>query len=106
MSPFIETIRKDSGFELCGRILREGEDLLVFIDGVGRFVIPTGVVLATLLGLGDSEISGPVPGIARLSRSGKGFYLDINGVSYVTPVSRVRAVIDGKNRKGPLSVIR
>jgi len=87
MSPFIETIRKDSGFELCGRILREGEDLLVFIDG-------------------DSEISGPVPGIARLSRSGKGFYLDINGVSYVTPVSRVRAVIDGKNRKGPLSVIR
>ena len=87
-------------------MIREDDELVVFIDEVGRFSIPVGSVTATILGLGESRVTGPVPGIARLSLSGKGFYLDIGGVSYVTPVSRVRAVMAGMHRKGPVSKMR
>ena len=100
MSSFVETIHSGSGFEHCGRILRSGEDLEVFIDEVGRFPVPIRVVQVSLLGLGEGEFPG---GIIRLSASGRGLYFDINGISYVTPVSRVRAVLDGRNRKGPVS---
>lgn len=106
MSGFVEKIRSSDAYELCGRIIRDGDTLLVYIDGVGRFTIPAGVVMATILGLGDGRVSGPVPGIARLSESGRGFYLDIGGTSYVTPVSRVRAVMEGKQRKGPVSRVK
>ena len=106
MSQFVEKTRRCDAYELCGRIIRQGEDLLLFIDEVGRFAISAGVVMATISGLGNGEISGPIPGIVRLSESGKGFYLDIGDVSYVTPVSRVRAVMSGKNRKGPVSRVR
>lgn len=106
MSGFVEILRKGSGFELCGRMLRSGEELVFFIDDVGRFTIPVRVVLVTILGLGDGEVTGPISGVYRLSHSGRGLYLDIGDLSYVTPVARVRAVIDGKNRKGPVSKIR
>ena len=103
MSQFIENVKKDSGFELCGRMIREGDSLVMFIDEIGKFVIPGGVLMATLAGLGEGEISG---GRIRLSASGRGLYLDAGGVSYVTPVARVRAVMEGRNRKGPVSIIR
>lgn len=106
MSEFIEKSTRSGGYELCGRIIRDQDDLVFFIDQIGRFVLPSGMVTATLLGLGESNVCGPVPGIARLSESGKGFYLDIGGVSYVIPVSRVRAVMSGEHRKGPVSRVR
>ncbi len=103
MSEFIEKGTQPSGYELCGRIIREGDSLVVFIDGLGRFPIPSGVVTATLLGLGEGAVSGPIPGVVRISESGRGFYLETSGERYVTPVSRVRAVMEGRNRKGPIS---
>ena len=106
MSQFVETIRNESGYELCGRMLRDREDLVVYVDDVGRFTIPVRVVLSTLLGLGDGGVSGPIPGRCRVSDSGRGLYLDIGECRYVTPVARVRAVIEGKHRKGPISRAR
>ncbi len=103
MSHFTVTEKKSSGFELCGRMIREGDLLVVFIDDFGRFEIPGNVLTATLAGLGDGEFSR---GRIRLSDSGRGLYLDIGGLWYATPVARVRAVMEGKNRKGPISKIR
>jgi hypothetical protein len=102
MSQFVESEKKSSGFELCGRMIRDGESLVVFIDGVGRFEIPGGVLTAILAGLGAGELSW---GRVRLSDSGRGLYFDIGGLSYASPVARVRAVMEGKNRKGPISVV-
>ena len=106
MSQFVEKIRPSDAFELCGRIRKGDESLQIFIDDIGEFTIPVGVLMATIMGLGDGEIIGPVSGIVRLSESGKGMYLDIDGVRYVTPVSRVRAVMGGIHRKGPVSRVR
>ncbi|MDD1728213.1 MAG: hypothetical protein LUQ50_03975 [Methanospirillum sp.] len=103
MSEFIEREKTCSGFELCGRMIREGDSLVVFIDEVGRFEIPGNVLTVTLAGLGNGKFSW---GRVQLSDSGRGLYLDIGGVSYATPVARVRAVMEGKNRKGPISKIR
>jgi hypothetical protein len=103
MSAFVEVIKEGRAFELCGRIIREGDLLVIFIDEIGKFTIPTGAVIGIIMGLGDGETSGPIPAIAYLSPSGKGFYLNINDISYVIPVSRVKAVIAGKHRKGPVS---
>lgn len=106
VSAFVEKVRRSDAFELCGRMIRQEDELLVFIDGIGRFSIASGVVMATLLGLGNCEVSGPVSGIGRLSESGRGLYLDIGDESYVTPVVRVRAVMEGRQRKGPVSRVR
>lgn len=103
MSAFIETVRQGQKYELCGRIIRIEGDLVIFIDGIGKFVLAFGMVTATLAGLGESHLSGPAFGVARLSESGRGFYLDIENDTYVIPVSRVRAVMSGEHRKGPIS---
>ena len=103
MNQFIVNEKNRSGFELCGRMIRDADSLVVFIDEVGRFEIPGNVLTATLAGLGDGEFSW---GRIRLSDSGRGLYLDIRGLSYATPVTRVRAVMEGRNRKGPVSKIR
>ncbi len=106
MSIFVESVKVDSGFEHCGRIIRDGEFLLVFIDDIGRFSIRGVVLTSVLLGLGDGPISGPKDGIVRLSDSGKGLYMDIDGISYASPVARVRAVMRGEQRKGPVSRVK
>lgn len=103
MSAFVEIVKPRAGFELCGRIRMDNGYLVVFIDSIGMFSIPEGVVKSVLLGLGDEKISGPVPGVVRRSESGKGLYYDIGDVSYATPVARVRAVMAGDQRKGPVS---
>lgn len=102
---FVETIRYGRRFELVGRMLTDGEDLIFFIDETGRFLVPVNAVLAMLSGLGEVPLSGPVPGVVRLSESRKGVYLEIRGVLYVTPAARVRAVLSGKQKKGPVSLV-
>ncbi|WP_319580201.1 hypothetical protein [uncultured Methanospirillum sp.] len=56
--------------------------------------------------MGEGSISSTIEGVVRISESGKGLYLDIGGVSYASPVSRVRAVMRGDQRKGPVSRVR
>jgi hypothetical protein len=90
-------------YELCGRIIRIEEDLVIFIDGIGKFVLASGMVTATLAGLRKSCLSGPSLGVARLSESGRGFYLDIGNDTYVIPATRVWAVMSGEHRKGSIS---
>jgi len=106
MAPFIEKMRVDSGFDLCGRMIRDGDSLQVYIDEIGGFTIPGTVLSSVLMGLGDGSISGSMEVVVRLSESGKGLYLDIGGVSYASPVTRVRAVMRGDQRKGPVSRVR
>ncbi|WP_319579011.1 hypothetical protein [uncultured Methanospirillum sp.] len=106
MNQFVERISRSGGFDLCGRIIRDEKDLVIFIDGIGRFTIPQGMVAATLMGLGESSISGPVPGVARLSESGRGLYMTIGDAEYAIPASRVRAVLSGEHRKGPVSRVK
>ncbi|PWR74339.1 hypothetical protein [Methanospirillum lacunae] len=103
MGQFIVEEKVEPGFVLCGRIIKENENLVVFVDEVGRFEIPGRVLVYVLAGLGDEELSW---GRVRLSVSGRGVYLDIKGVRYAIPVTRVRAVMEGKNRKGPVSLVR
>ncbi len=98
---FLETVRRDPGYKLYGRMLRDKEDLVIFVDDVGRFSIPVRMVMNTILGLGEGEVSGQIPGICRLSENEKGLNLDIDGTREVTPVARVRAVIGWKSRMVP-----
>ncbi|HWQ64236.1 MAG TPA: hypothetical protein VN429_07450 [Methanospirillum sp.] len=106
MGAFVETVKPRQGFEHCGRIIRDEDLLMVYIDAVGKFSI-SGVILTTVLqGLGEGLISGPIQGVVRLSESGKGLYMDIGGISYAIPVARVRAVMKGEQRKGPVSRVR
>ncbi len=106
MNQFVEKISRSGGFDLCGRIIHEGKDLVIFIDGIGRFVISEQEVAATLMGLDESNVSGPIPGFARLSESGRGLYMTIGDAEYAIPASRVRAVLSGEHRKGPVSRVR
>ena len=65
MTAFIEKTQNSGAFELCGRMIREGDELVMFIDELGRFSIPVGSVTGTILGLGESGVSGPVPGVCQ-----------------------------------------
>jgi len=102
MSRFVEKVRETDPYELCGRMIRDNDQLIVFIDGVGRFCLQMNAVRSAILGLGPGVVSGPAQGVFRLSESGRGFYLEIGEVLYATPVTRVRAVLSGDNRKAPV----
>jgi hypothetical protein len=80
------------------------DHLIIFIDTVGRFSIPVGDLRCTLNGFGSVRIfSGEVViGEARLTDSGKGLEMVIDGVVYVSPVARIRGVLDGEWKKGPV----
>lgn len=102
MNTFVEQIKHSSPYELCGRIMKDGDQVLVFFDDIGRFSLQIKEVSLAILGFGPGNISGPVPGVFRISESGRGFYLEIGGVLYTTPVSRVQAVLLGDHRKAPV----
>ena len=102
MNRFIEQVKTVDPYELCGRMLRDRDQLIVYIDEIGRFILQVNAVTSAILGLGPGEASGPVQGVFRLSESGRGFYLEIGGARYATPVSRVRAVLSGDHRKAPV----
>ena len=61
-------------------MIRDGDSLVVFINGVGRFEIPGGVLTGILAGLGNEELSWER---VRLSESSRGLFLDIGGVMSV-----------------------
>lgn len=102
MNTFVKQIKHASPYELCGRMIKDGDQILVFIDEIGRFSLQIKEVSLAILGFGPGNISGPVPGVFRISESGRGLYLEIGGVLYTTPVSRVRSVLSGVHRKAPV----
>jgi len=102
MSRFVEQIKTAAPYELCGRMIRDGDQVIVFIDEIGRFSLHVNAVTSTILGLGSGEIPGPAGGTFRLSDSGRGFSMVVKGVLYSTPVSRIRAVLSGEHRKAPV----
>ncbi|PWR71104.1 hypothetical protein DLD82_14515 [Methanospirillum stamsii] len=81
-------------------IVRDGH-LVIFIDGTGRFEVPVPKVQYVLMGLGPVRVKGlhGPAGKMRLSETGKGIWIRIQGSEYVTPVERVRKVISGEHRK-------
>ena len=85
--------------------MRDGQ-LVIFIDGTGRFEVPVSEVHLVLAGLGTARVKslhGPA-GKMSLSETGKGIWIKIQGSEYVTPAERVRKVISGEHRKAAVFV--
>jgi len=91
-----------SAFEKAGRIIIEGENLVIHIDREPRwFCIPLGDIAAVLAD--DSRAillsTGDMVGTARLSASGRAVNFLIGPVLYTTPLARVIDVLEGRARK-------
>jgi hypothetical protein len=105
-SPFIVREIPWNPYEYCGRMTVRDDLLVIFIDGTGRFEVPVSEVQLVLAGLGPVRVKslhGPV-GKMRLSETGKGIWIKIQGIEYVTPAERVRKVISGVHRKAAVFV--
>jgi hypothetical protein len=91
-----------SAFEKAGRIIIEGENLVIHIDREPRwFCIPLGDIAAVLAG--DSRAlllaTGDMVGTARLSASGRAVNFAVGQVLFTTPLARVIDVLEGRARK-------
>ena len=101
-------------FEHCGRMMIRDNMLRIILDKVGIYEIEQYRARVVLASLGHTNISAcwsedPVQlpetkngrscGVARLSESRKGFYMTIEGLTYVTPADRVRKVLCGNHAK-------
>lgn len=100
-SPFIVREIPWNPYEYCGRMIVRDGQLVIFIDGTGRFEVPVSEVHLVLAGLGPVRVKsfhGPA-GKMSLSETGKGIWIKIQGKEYVTPAEQVRKVISGEHRK-------
>ena len=100
-SPFIVREIPWNPYEYCGRMIVRDGQLVIFIDGTGRFEVPVSEVHLVLAGLGPVRVKsfhGPA-GKMSLSETKKGVWIKIQGNEYVTPTERVRKVISGEHRK-------
>ena len=95
--------RSSRSLEKMGRFRMEGENIVIYLDGIGSFQVGRAQVIPVLLRLGDEVIrdrDGGVVGAMSLSGSGKGVKMVIRELSYVAPVRRVKRVLEGKEKKG------
>lgn len=100
-TPFIVREVPWNPYEYCGRMIVRDGQLVIFIDGTGRFEVPVTEVQYVLMGLGPARVKslhGPA-GKMDLSETGKGIWINIQGSEYVTPAERVRKVISREHRK-------
>jgi hypothetical protein len=95
--------RSSSSLEKVGRFRVEGDMLVIYLDGIGLFLVGKAQVIPVLLRLGDEVIQdsdGEAVGVMSLSGSGKGVKMVIKDRLYVVPVRRVKRVLEGKEKKG------
>ncbi len=104
MTGFVVTSESSSHpLEKVGRFRIKGEFVVIYLDGIGSFVVGKAQVVAIVLGLGDEVIrdrAGGEAGVMSLSDSGRGLRMGILGEQYVAPVQRVKRVLEGKEWKG------
>jgi len=95
--------RTRSPFEKCGRLLIEGDDLVLHSDLDPRgFCIPLDGMAGVLSGGTVAFLllpAGEAIGEARLSASGKAVNFRIYPFLYTSPVARVRDVLERRARK-------
>ena len=95
--------RSCRSLEKAGRFRVEGENIVIYLDGIGSFQVGRAQVIPVLLRLGDEVIrdsDGGGVGIMSLSGSGRGVKMVIRERLYVAPVRRVKRVLEGKEKKG------
>ena len=95
--------------EKAGRFWVEGENIVIYLDGIGSFQIRRAQVIPVLLRLGDEVIRdrvGGAVGMMSLSGRGKGVKMVIRERLYVAPVRRVKRVLEGKEKKGAVFEVR
>ncbi|QXO95292.1 hypothetical protein KSK55_02440 [Methanospirillum purgamenti] len=81
----------------------EEEIVVIYLNGIGPFQVGRAQVIPVLLRLGDEVIrerDGGIVGVMSLSGSGKGMKIVIRERLYVTPVRRMKRVLEGKEKKG------
>ena len=104
MPGFVVTSERSSHpLEKAGRFRVEGELVVIYLDGIGAFVVGKSQVVTVVLGLGDEIIRdrvGGEAGLMSLSDSGRGLRMKILGEQYVAPLQRVKRVLEGKEGKG------
>lgn len=89
--------------EKAGRFRVDGENIVIYLDGIGTFQVGRAQVITVLLRLGDEVIrdrDGGAVGMMSLSGSGRGVKMVIRERLYVIPVRRVKMVLEGKEKKG------
>jgi len=104
MGAFVVTSERSSHpLEKVGRFRVEGGVIVIYLDGIGTFLVGKGQMVSVVLGLGDEIIrtrAGGEAGVMSLSNSGRGLRRGILGQQYVAPVQRVKRVLEGKEGKG------
>jgi len=99
-----------SPFEKCGRLLIEGDDLVLHSDLDPRgFCIPLDGMADVLSGGTAAVLLLPARetiGEARLSASGRAVNFRVDALLYTSPVARVRDVLDRRARKAAVFVGR
>jgi len=104
MTGFVVTSERSSHpLEKAGRFRIEGEFVVIYLDGIGSFVVGKAQVITVVLRLADEVIrdrAGGEAGVMSLSDSGRGLRMGILGEQYVAPVQRVKKVLEGKEGKG------
>lgn len=101
--------RSCRSLEKAGRFRVEGENIVIYLDGIGSYQVGRAQVISVLLRLGEEVIrdrDGGAVGMMSLSGSGKGVKMVIRERLYVTPVRRVKRVLEGKEKKGAMFEIR
>jgi len=89
--------------EKVGRFRIEGENIVIYLDGIGSFQVGRAQVIPVLLRLGDEVIrdqDGGAVGVMSLSGSGRGVKMVIKERLYVVSVRRVKRVLEGREKKG------
>jgi hypothetical protein len=89
--------------EKAGRFRVEGENIVIFLDGIGSYQVERAHVISVVLRLGEEVIReryGGAIGMMSLSGSGKGVKMVIGERLYVAPARRVKRVLEGKEKKG------
>lgn len=100
--------RSSRSMEKAGRFRIEGENIVIYLDGIGSYQVGRAQVIPVLLRLGEEVIrdrDGGAVGMMSLSGSGKGVKMVIGERLYVVPVRRVKRVLEGKEKKGAVFVL-
>ena len=104
---FHEMVGRKSPYVKVGRMLIQDNRIRVVIDGRMEFWLDIPGLRCMISGFGKALIfnldNAPI-GEAELSESSNGLLMRVGEEVFVSPISRVKAVISGQHRKAPVFV--
>lgn len=101
----MEKVKEKRPFELCGRMILSGEDLLIYVNELGCFRFCHADLVVLLTGLGPVSVcdeTGCISIECTRSESGKGLDIISGSRIFSIPVVLVKRVISKAQRKGPV----